>query len=274
MKAPNISYLRPKSLTEALRAFGGERDARLLAGGQSLLPMLNLRLVRPEVLIDISRLAELSFIRESADSWTIGSGVTHSELEDGGSIFDRCPMIPEVAAGIAYRSVRNLGTIGGAVAHADPAADWPLVLAALDARVVLQNSRRERRTRAAAEFTTGPFTTDIREHELIEAIEIPKPSPEFKCGYFKFCRKAGDFPEASAFVAFDAARQHARAYLGALDGPPMAFPELAREALACGRALPLEAIAPAVKRALSHIDHVRLAMYVGVMRRAFERAIL
>jgi carbon-monoxide dehydrogenase medium subunit len=142
--------------------------------------------------------------------------------------------------------------------------------------VILRNSRREQRTRAVAEFTTGPFTTDIREHELIEAIEIPKPSPQFRCGYFKFCRKAGDFPEASAFVAFDTGRQRARAYLGALDGPPMAFPDLAREALASARTetLPLEAIAPAVKRALSHIDDVRLAMYVGVMQRALERAIL
>jgi carbon-monoxide dehydrogenase medium subunit len=140
----------------------------------------------------------------------------------------------------------------------------------------LQNSRRERRTRAAAEFITGPFTTDIHQNELIEAIEIPKPSPEFRYGYFKFCRKAGDFPEASAIVAFDPAKEHARAYLGALDGPPMAFSELSREALATGRAgaLSLGAIAPAVKHALPHIDNVRLAMYVGVMQRAFERAIL
>ncbi len=275
MKAPKISYVKAKTLNEALQALADHEDARVLAGGQSLLPMLNLRLVRPELLIDISQLSEISFIRDAEDHWIIGSGVTHAELEDASSTFASCPLITEVAGGIAYRSVRNLGTIGGAVAHADPAADWPLALAVLGGRLMLRNSRQEVRTRPVAGFLKAPFTSDLQQDELIEWIEIPKPSTACRHGYFKFCRKAGDFAEASAAVMLDPARGHACAYLGALDGPPVALLGLARELNNAGvRQVPFDAVESAIKRALPNLENAQICMYAAAMQRAIERAAL
>ena len=129
MKAASFDYLRPRDLGEAAAALAGaDGDAKLLAGGQSLGPMLNLRLARPSLVIDISRLDALRGIEETRNAWRIGAAVTHSALEDAAGRMPGGEMLCEVAAGIAYRSVRNRGTIGGSLAHADPAADWPLVM--------------------------------------------------------------------------------------------------------------------------------------------------
>ena len=142
MKAAAFDYLRPRDLAEALHAVRGA-DAKLIAGGQSLGPMLNLRLARPKVLVDVSKLAELRTIADEGDAWRLGAAVTHAELED--RPLAGCEPLAKVARVVAYRAVRNRGTVGGSLAHADPAADWPVVFAALDAtvRVVGPAGRRE-----------------------------------------------------------------------------------------------------------------------------------
>src|SRR5262245_24945215 len=136
MKAARFDYLRPGDVGEALAALAkAEGGGKLLAGGQSLGPMLNLRLARPSLLIDVSRLESLARVDDRGAAFRIGAGVTHSQIEDMRGRLAGGEMLCEVAAGIAYRAIRNRGTIGGSIAHADPAADWPLALAAIGATI-------------------------------------------------------------------------------------------------------------------------------------------
>src|SRR4051794_21210688 len=200
--------------------------AKIIAGGQSLGPMLNLRLTRPKMLIDISRLEALQAISDAGDAWRFGALVTHARLEDDGDALRGCGFLAAVARGIAFRSVRNRGTMGGSMAHADPAADWPLALAALDAVVVVRSAIRQR-TISADRFVTAAFTTALRDDEMIEAILVPKLSTQARFGYFKFCRKVGEFAEASGAAVFDPERRVGRVFIGALDGPVVSLPSLA-----------------------------------------------
>jgi carbon-monoxide dehydrogenase medium subunit len=236
--------------------------------------MLNLRLVRPELLVDISQLDGLRRIEEADGFWRIGCAVTHAQLEDAGAMLRSVPMLVEVAAEIAYRSVRNRGTIGGSLAHADPAADWPLALAVLGARIQLRNRNGQAREVAADRFMRGAFTTELQPGEIIERIDVPKQSPSGTHGYFKFCRKAGDFPEASAAVVLERDPDRSRIYLGALDGPPQSLPELARGVTARGPdAATEETISAAVSAAVPALDPVDVSMHAAAVSRAIQQAL-
>jgi carbon-monoxide dehydrogenase medium subunit len=270
MKAAAFEYLRPRDLAEAVAALGGA-GAKLLAGGQSLGPMLNLRLARPKLLVDIARLDALRRIDDAGDAWRIGGAVTHATLEDARGTLPGGEMLVEVAAGIAYRAVRNRGTIGGSLAHADPAADWPLALAALDATVVLHGRAGERRVPAAG-FMTAAFTTVLRDDEIVAALEVPKLSRTARFGYFKFCRKTGEFPEASAAVVLDPERRVARLFVGALPGAPQALPDLARTLAEQGPAgMTQSAVIVALAAAVPQIDAVERRMHAGAVLRAVQR---
>ena len=225
MKAPAFDYVRPHDIGGVLAALqGNQASAKLVAGGQSLLPMLNLRLARPTLLIDIARIEALRTIDDRGASVRIGASVTHAELEDRD--IAGCAMLRTVAAGIAYRSVRNRGTIGGSLVHADPAADWPLALAALGATILVEGKSGSR-TLPADSFMRAAFQTRIADDEIVVAIEVPKLSPGARTGYYKFCRKTGEFPEASAAAVFDPVSRRARLYVGALSGPPQPLDALA-----------------------------------------------
>jgi aerobic carbon-monoxide dehydrogenase medium subunit len=273
MKAAAFDYARPRDVGEAiaLLAQGGGR-AKALAGGQSLGPMLNLRLARPGLLVDISRLQELRAIEDAGDAWRIGAAVTHSEIEDADGTLGGGAMLVEVAAGIAYRAVRNRGTIGGSLAHADPAGDWPLALAALGADVILRGPAGER-TISAGRLVTAAFTTEIRDDEIVTGILVPKLSGAARFGYFKFCRKTGEFPEASAAVVIDPERNTARAYLGALSGPPQPLPELARHLAAGDLAQLHRDVAAEAVATIAGLDAVDRRMHAGTLLRALERAL-
>jgi carbon-monoxide dehydrogenase medium subunit len=237
MKPAPFELARPASLPEAAatlaRHAGG---ARLLAGGQSLGPMLNLRLVRPAMLVSIAHLPELGAVSESADAVTIGAGVTHAAIAD-----DRTPdingILARIAQGIAYRAVRNLGTIGGSLCHADPAADWLTTLTALGASILIW-SEAGGRSIPLAQFVTGAFRTALAPAEIVQAVRIPRPSPEARWGYYKACRKPGEFAHAMAAVLVDPGRNLRRAVIGAVGGPPVVLegarvaPAAAEEALA------------------------------------------
>jgi aerobic carbon-monoxide dehydrogenase medium subunit len=269
VKAAAFEYVRPRDLGEAVAALAGAPGAKLLAGGQSLGPMLNLRLARPRLLVDIARLDALRRIEDAGDAWRIGGAVTHAQLEDarlaGGE------MLVEVAAGIAYRAVRNRGTIGGSLAHADPAADWPLALAALDATVVARGRVGARRVPADG-FMTAAFTTGLADDEIIEAIEVPKLSAAARHGYFKFCRKTGEFPEASAAALLDPVRRVARLFVGALPGVPQTLPGLAAALAATGAAAATyDAVDTALAAAAPRLDPVERRMHAGVVLRAVRR---
>jgi carbon-monoxide dehydrogenase medium subunit len=215
MKAAAFEISVPASLPEAL-AGGGN----FIAGGQSLGPMLNLRVVRPEKLVAIGKLAELRAVADEADALTIGAAVTHTQIADGllpplgpGQL-GAC-LLPSIAEGIAYRAVRNRGTIGGSLCHADPAADWLCTLAALGASVLTTPTNR---LIAVEDFCAGAYRNRLEAGEMVAAIRISKISAHARWGYVKFCRKPGEFAHAMAAVLLDGVP---RAAIGALGGPPL-----------------------------------------------------
>jgi carbon-monoxide dehydrogenase medium subunit len=272
MKAAAFDYVRPPDLGAALRHLAeGDGDAKPLAGGQSLGPMLNLRLARPKLLVDISRLQELRGITDAGDHWRIGAAVTHAELEDAAGKLEGAELVPQVASGIAYRSVRNRGTIGGSLAHADPAGDWPLALAALDATVLVAGAKGERKL-PAGQFMKAAFTTALAESEAIVALLVPKLSRARRLGYYKFCRKTGEFPEASACAIFDPERRIARVFLGATQGAPIPLPAVARAVAEGGRAAATREAALAAVGAVSNIEESERRMRAAVLLRALQQA--
>jgi carbon-monoxide dehydrogenase medium subunit len=221
MKAAQFLYERPADLSQALALLGaGERVTRVLAGGQSLAPMLNLRLSTPDMLVDVTRMRELTRAEDERDAVVLGACVTHAAIEDGRVPDPTHGIMRRVAAGIAYRAVRNRGTIGGSLAHADPAADWLVTLAALGAQVLVV-SARARRTLSIAELVVGPFETSLAAGEMIEAIRIPKISRDARWGYCKIARKAGKFADAMAAVLFDPQSDIHRIVIGATESRPL-----------------------------------------------------
>jgi carbon-monoxide dehydrogenase medium subunit len=270
MKAAAFDYRRARDVADAVASLGGD-GVKLLGGGQSLGPMLNLRLVRPILLIDVSRVEGLRGIDDAGDAWRLGAAVTHAQLEDRRGKLPGGEMLTEVAAGIAYRAVRNRGTIGGSLAHADPAADWPLALAALGATILVRGSGGERRL-VADSFMKAAFTTELGEREVIEAALVPKLSRAARWGYFKFCRKTGEFPDASAAAVLDPERRVARIFLGALPGAPQSLSALARAiAEKGGAAATSEAIETAVAGATPTLDAVERRMHAGALARALQQ---
>ena len=271
VKPAAFAYVRPRALEEACEILAASDGARLIAGGQSLGPMLNLRLARPEMLVDIARLDELTGIVESETSWRIGAGVTHADLEDSADLLSSAPMLVEVAAGIAYRSIRNLGTVGGALAHADPAADWPLALAALDATVQVRGRGHQARRVKADRFMRSAFTTDLSDAEMIEFVEVPKHAGSY--GYCKFCRKEGEYPQASAAAVLDGGAGVMRVFIGALSGAPQPLPALAADVARAGQSVATrQAVRAAVAEAAPGLDALSASMHAAVVARAISQA--
>ena len=221
MKPTNFEFARAASLGEAaavLRQANG--GAKAVAGGQSLGPMLNLRLVQPSILVDITAIPELTRIEEDADGITVGACITTSDIEDGRVRMQELPILATVAGGVAYRAVRNRGTIGGSICHADPAGDWVPALSAFGAECIVTDGRHVRRV-PVEEFVTGAFEVVLEPGELLQAIRIPRPSRAARCGYYKVCRKAGEFALASGAVLVDSERDRFRAVIGATAGRPI-----------------------------------------------------
>jgi carbon-monoxide dehydrogenase medium subunit len=272
MKAARFDYLRPSDLGAALAALAkAEGSGKLLAGGQSLGPMLNLRLARPSLLVDVSRLEALARVDDIGVAFRIGAGVTHSRIEDMSGRLAGGEMLCEVAAGIAYRAIRNRGTIGGSIAHADPAADWPLALAALGATI---NIRAVGGVRSipAEQFVLGAFSTALRDTEIIETIDVPKLSRAGRYGYYKFCRKTGEFAEASAAAVFDPETRSARVYLGAVRPVPVALATLAARIAREGKSgASREAVVGAIAEAAGDLDAVERRMAASVTSRALQQ---
>src|SRR5436853_5173579 len=193
MKPAAFDYARPRSLSQALELLARPNiEARVIAGGQSLVAMMNLRVASPGLLVDIARLPDLGSVTEEDSTVFYGACVTHAMIEDRVGPDPSQGLMPKIAETLAYRAVRNRGTIGGSLALADPAAEWPAVLAALDAEVTLC-SRSGRRSLKCTEFMTGIFETQLAAEEIIESVHIPKLSAEARWGYVKLCRKSGEF---------------------------------------------------------------------------------
>jgi carbon-monoxide dehydrogenase medium subunit len=197
---PNsFDYVRATSLQGAIAALAQHGDAaRPMAGGHSLLPMMKLRLAGPELLIDINALSELHGIAIGADEVTIGAATTHATLEHHAALAEVLPLIPLVAQQIADPTVRNRGTLGGSLAHADPSADWPAAMLALDARIDVTGAAGSRSI-AAADFFEGLFATALRPGELIVAVRIPVRRG-VRAAYRKFRHPASGYAVAGVAV--------------------------------------------------------------------------
>ena len=188
-----FDYVRPADLDEALRILTDrEGEAKLLSGGFSLVPLLKLRLAQPGLLVDLARVGGLDGIVETDTELRIGARATHRQIHEDPIIVDRYPLYEDVAGGIGDPQVRNWGTIGGSVAHADPASDWPAALLAADARVVCRSATGEREIRAR-DFFLGTFETAIEPTEVLTEIRFGRRPRGAGGGYCKLERRVGDF---------------------------------------------------------------------------------
>jgi carbon-monoxide dehydrogenase medium subunit len=195
-----FEYARPGSVEEVLRLLRDrEGEAKVLAGGYSLIPLLRFRLAEPGLLVDIGALADLAYIRETDDDVRIGARTTHHQIETSPSLARLGGLWSDTAKGIGDPQVRNWGTIGGSVAHADPSSDWPSVLIAARASLVVRDLERERII-AARDFFLDTFVTAIEPTELVVEIRVPIAAPGSGGAYEKLERKSGDFATAAAAV--------------------------------------------------------------------------
>ena len=201
MKPAAFDYLRPESVGEAvaqLAEHGG--DGKVLAGGQSLVPLLNFRVVRPSVLIDINRLAALDFVEEHAGGLRVGALTRHHTLETSPLVRDHFPILAAATRHVAHLAIRNRGTIGGSLSHADPAAELPMMALLLDAEIKTSVGRHE-----AADFFLGPLMTALAEHELVTEIAFPALPPKTGWGFEEFSLRHGDFAFAAVAAMLTAA---------------------------------------------------------------------
>jgi carbon-monoxide dehydrogenase medium subunit len=273
VKAAKFAYTRVLDVDEAIAVLAkGGGTAKAMSGSQSFGPMLNLRLARPAQVVDVANIPSLRTVSRSAEWVEIGAAVTHAEIEDGVHQPLAGHPMRQVASGIAYRAIRTRGTVGGSLAHADPAADWVVTLAALGARIVVRSPRGERMIKADA-LMIGAYTTVLESDELIVAVNVPSETPTTRWGYHKVCRKPGEFAEASAAVYFDVSRKLARIVLGAADGPPILLNELAAEiaskgASAAGR----EVLRAAIGVVLAERDAIDLKLFTACVERALAQS--
>lgn len=186
-----FEYERASSVAEAVaRLSEGGDEARVIAGGHSLLPLMRLRLARPTLLVDIGRLDELRYVEADGDHLVIGALTTHHELADSHELSEACPLLARTAAQIGDPQVRHRGTLGGSIAHADPASDLPTALLALDASIVVEGADGARDI-PAGEFFVGPFTSALGSAELVTAVRVPRSGA--RGAYLKFHRRAQDW---------------------------------------------------------------------------------
>ena len=221
MKAARFDYARPDAVAEAVALLAGADGlGRVMAGGQSLIPMMNLRLAQPSLLIDIGSIRDLKRAELSNGELYLGAGVTHAMIEDRKVPDATNGMLTFVAGGIAYRGVRNRGTIGGSLAHADPAADWPSALLALGASADLLGPNGER-TVPLDRFFVGAYATAIEPDEILQGVRIPRLSPKARWSYYKVVRKTGEFAHTIGAVVRDLERGVRRVVLGGTGRAPM-----------------------------------------------------
>jgi carbon-monoxide dehydrogenase medium subunit len=194
MKPAAFRYLRPKTIGEAIQYLQPDNgDSRILAGGQSLVPMLNFRITRFDCLIDINYVQDLAYIRYDGEMLRIGAMTRQRTIETSSVVANACPLLQEVTKSIGHLPTRTRGTIGGSVAHADPAAEYPATLVALGATLVAQSSEG-RREIAADEFFQDVYSTNLRADELLVEVAIPVQVAALKYGFEEYSRCKGDLP--------------------------------------------------------------------------------
>jgi carbon-monoxide dehydrogenase medium subunit len=251
-----FEYQVPDTLQEAVSLLAQDPDgSKILAGGHSLIPAMKLRLAQPQRLIDIARIRDLFYIREEGDQILIGATTTHYQIESSDLLRSICPLLPECAGSIGDVQVRNKGTIGGSLAHSDPAGDWPAAAVALKAEVVLVGPGGER-TMTAEEFFVDLLTTALQPGEILREIRIAKPQGRFGQAYQKVAHPASGFAVVGVAVSLTLAADGKcdSASLGITGVASKAYRPDAVESALAGKQLDDQAIAAAASHACDGVD--------------------
>lgn len=276
MKPVNFDYARPADVGAALALLADETiSVKLMAGGQSLGPMLNMRLVQPDLLVDIAAIEELKQVTDRPDEIVFGACITHADIEDRRVPDVTRGALPSVANGIAYRAVRNRGTVGGSLTHADPSADWISILSAIGARVTLRGPAGNR-TIAVEDYMLGALEADLRPGEMLVSVTVPKLGRSARWGYYKSCRKTGEFAHAIGAFLADPERGVSRVVIGATESRPIVVTD-AQHLLGDGTAERLDQVfdsraAGEMIAAAGMADAIDRQTHVVALRRAIERA--
>ena len=268
-----FEYQKANSIKEVISALSGS-DVKLVAGGYSLVPAMKLRLSRPTKIVDISSIDELKGIREEDGEIVINAGSTHNDILRNDLIKTHLPFFAEAAGTIGDVQVRNRGTIGGSIAHADPAADWPALILAADATIIAESAKGERRIKAT-EFFTALFTTALQSNEIITSIRIPIPESGSQSAYLNFEQPASRFAIIGCAVLRHKNGRIAIAFTGASEFP---FRETESEKYLSGKTLTEENINKAVDIAFGGVDflsdHYALSDYRKHLARTYLKKAL
>lgn len=272
MKPVALDYARARSIDEALDLLAAENgNGKVYAGGQSIGPMLNLRLVRPAKLIDIRHIAALRAIEGDDQSVAIGATWTHAEIEDGAVEDPTRGLLPFVARGIAYRAVRNRGTVGGSLAHADPAADWVSTMAGIGASIEIRGSGPKSRHVTADAFLAGAFTSQLAANEILFAIRVPRFSSKARWGYHKVCRKTGEFAKAIGISVQDPRLDLHRVVAGALNGRPLLLSQTSERLKREGPEQAASLARDEIDATLAHLDGAHRQQLAIAVRRSLSQ---
>jgi carbon-monoxide dehydrogenase medium subunit len=274
MKPPAFAYERPTSLAGTLAALArhGE-DAKVLAGGQSLIAMLNLRLLAPKTIIDAGRLSELDYIREDGGELRIGALTRHNTVMRSAAVAQHCPLIAEAYRFVSHHAIRNRGTIGGNLCHADPASELPVVALLLDATMVLKSSAGEHLVKAG-DFFKGPFETATRTDELLTEVRFPIQPKGQGYAFDEVSQRHGDFALVAAGCTLDVADGVCRAVrLGYAGVGPHAVRVIEAEAALAGQPATEANFAKAAATAAEHVDPTGDVHADAAYRRDLVRAL-
>jgi CO/xanthine dehydrogenase FAD-binding subunit len=283
VKPPPFEYARPSTTDEALELLADDAiESRPLAGGQSLVPLMNFRLARPERLVDLNRLGELAYVRRDDGALRIGAMTRQATLERALALSPGWSLLGQALSHVGHPQIRNLGTVGGSVAHADPAAELPVAVAALDATLHVR-ARTGARALSAGEFFTGPLTTTLEPGELLVEIEVPPQPPGTRTAFVEFSRRHGDFALAGAAVAltFDDDSACARAAIALLGSGEVVARAPEAEGVLAGSRVDAATVAEAVDAAVRDADPAgdihgdadyRRRLLATMVRRAIEEA--
>ena len=251
----SFDYIAAKSLDEAISLLATHKDdAKILAGGHSLLPAMKLRLMQPKVLIDLGRIKDLSYIKEEGGQIRIGAMTTHFQVETSDILRRACPLLPETATHLGDMQVRNKGTLGGSIAHADPAADWPAAILALDAEIVATSAKGDR-TIKAADFFIEMLTTALQPGEILREIRIPGSKGKAAHAYVKVRHPASGFAVVGVAVnlSLDGGKCQSAA-IGITGVSPKAYRATKVEGALKGNALDDKALTAACAHAADGVD--------------------
>jgi carbon-monoxide dehydrogenase medium subunit len=251
----NFDYIAAKTLDEAISLLAKHKDdAKILAGGHSLLPAMKLRLMQPKVLIDLGRIRDLSYIKEEGGQIRIGAMTTHFQVEISDVLRRSCPLLPETATHLGDMQVRNKGTIGGSLAHSDPAADWPAAILALDAELIATSAQGDRVIKAA-DFFVEMLTTSLQPGEILREIRIPAAKGKSAQAYVKVRHPASGFAVVGVAVnlSIDGGKCQS-AGIGITGVSPKAYRATKVEAALKGNALDAKTLSAASAHAADGID--------------------